>query len=155
MSVSKLTKELHCLVAFYPDFCVFQDLSDGKVKGIGKEEAGLYLFINSTDNKLAKDGLKTESCGQSTKALNSVTLDIDIWHKRLGHVSSHVLKQLLSIDSIDSKVICKQLSKCKVCPAAKQVRLPFPSSSTKTLACFELVHMDIWGPYKIPTFEGN
>ena len=41
LSVSQLTKELQCAVLFYPDFCILQDLSSGKVKGIGKEESGL------------------------------------------------------------------------------------------------------------------
>ncbi|XP_019228108.1 PREDICTED: uncharacterized protein LOC109209314 [Nicotiana attenuata] len=44
LSVSKLTKELMCLAAFYPDFCVFRELSSGKVLGIGKEELGLYIL---------------------------------------------------------------------------------------------------------------
>ncbi|XP_070046299.1 uncharacterized protein [Nicotiana tomentosiformis] len=43
-SVSKLTKELKYMVGFFPDFCVFQDLFSGQVKGIGKEEHGLYIL---------------------------------------------------------------------------------------------------------------
>ena len=36
LSVAKVTKELNCFISFYPGFCVFQDLSSGKLKGIGK-----------------------------------------------------------------------------------------------------------------------
>lgn len=42
LSVSKLTKELSCPVSFYPDLCLFQALSNGKVLGIGKEGNDLY-----------------------------------------------------------------------------------------------------------------
>uniref|UniRef100_A0A3Q7GJ35 Uncharacterized protein n=1 Tax=Solanum lycopersicum TaxID=4081 RepID=A0A3Q7GJ35_SOLLC len=38
LSVSRLTRELKCSVSFFPDFCIFQDLSNGMVKGIGREE---------------------------------------------------------------------------------------------------------------------
>ncbi|OIT27399.1 hypothetical protein A4A49_57151, partial [Nicotiana attenuata] len=44
LSVSKITKELQCCAAFFPDFCVFQELSSGKVIGIGREEDGLYIL---------------------------------------------------------------------------------------------------------------
>lgn len=38
LSVSKLTRKLQCKVGFFPDFCIFKDLSTGQVKGIGREE---------------------------------------------------------------------------------------------------------------------
>lgn len=43
---------------------------------------------------------------------------------------------------------------CDSCIKAKFTRLPFPSSSSKTLNCFELVHCDIWGGYRKPSFTG-
>ncbi|XP_019235589.1 PREDICTED: uncharacterized protein LOC109215923 [Nicotiana attenuata] len=44
LSVSKLTRKLCCSVGFYPDFCIFQGLYNGKVMGIGRENNGLYLI---------------------------------------------------------------------------------------------------------------
>ncbi|OIT19232.1 hypothetical protein A4A49_57131, partial [Nicotiana attenuata] len=44
LSVSKITKELQCCAAFFPDFCVFQELSSGKVIGIGRKKDGLYIL---------------------------------------------------------------------------------------------------------------
>nr|XP_016498339.1 PREDICTED: uncharacterized protein LOC107817075 [Nicotiana tabacum] len=46
--VSKITKELRCMVAFFPDFCVFQELFSGKVLGI--DVWGPYR-IPTHDNK--------------------------------------------------------------------------------------------------------
>ncbi|OIT00070.1 hypothetical protein A4A49_59849, partial [Nicotiana attenuata] len=37
LSVSKVTKQLCCSVGFYPDFCIFQGLYNGKVMGISRE----------------------------------------------------------------------------------------------------------------------
>ncbi|XP_070034212.1 uncharacterized protein [Nicotiana tomentosiformis] len=36
-----------------------------------------------------------------------------------------------------------------------QTRLTFPSSSIKITTCFNLIHVDVWGPYKTATFDGN
>lgn len=40
--VSKFTKAHNCFVTFYPHLCLFQDLTSGKIVGIGKENNGLY-----------------------------------------------------------------------------------------------------------------
>ncbi|BBG95385.1 RmlC-like cupins superfamily protein [Prunus dulcis] len=40
---------------------------------------------------------------------------------------------------------------CLVCPLAKQTRHPFPLSSINSLAPFELIHVDIWGGYHVPS----
>lgn len=44
LSVSKLTKELQCLVAFFPDICLFQDLYIGNVLKIGSEINRLHIL---------------------------------------------------------------------------------------------------------------
>jgi len=37
---------------------------------------------------------------------------------------------------------------CDVCALSKQCRLPFSASSISSIRPFELIHCDIWGPYK-------
>lgn len=44
LSVSQFTKQLQCVVLFFPDFYIFQELFSGRVLGIGKEDQGLYLL---------------------------------------------------------------------------------------------------------------
>ena len=51
LSVSQLTRELSCFVTFYPEFCIFQDLYSGRVKGIGREAGSLYIFRNDSSMK--------------------------------------------------------------------------------------------------------
>lgn len=41
-----LQNELNYMMDFYPIFCVFQDLPNGRVLGIGKEEKRLYLLTS-------------------------------------------------------------------------------------------------------------
>lgn len=43
---------------------------------------------------------------------------------------------------------------CTVCPRARQSRLPFPNSEIKITRCFELLHVDTWGPFKTSTHDG-
>ncbi|KAL0315708.1 UNVERIFIED_CONTAM: hypothetical protein Sradi_5449000 [Sesamum radiatum] len=40
-----------------------------------------------------------------------------------------------------------------VCPLAKQARIPFPLSESHSSIPFELLHMDLWGPYKEHTIS--
>lgn len=75
-----------------------------------------------------------------------------MWHKRFGHVSTTVLRQLLPINV---ELIVDKMNKYAACPCAKQIRLPFPASSIKYIDCFDLVHMDLWGPCIIATYDGN
>lgn len=49
---------------------------------------------------------------------------------------------------------CDQ-SYCIVCPLAKQTKLPFQLSSTVSHSAFELVHCDVWGPYRVPTYDSK
>ena len=42
LSVSKLTRDLDCIVTFFPSYCIFQDRSSRKVIGSVEENDGLY-----------------------------------------------------------------------------------------------------------------
>jgi len=160
VSVSKLTKELKCMVAFFPDFCVFQDLYTGQVKGIGKEDHGLYILTrgpNQAPRKLVNSSMSSRSHSHSTSVAKSIVLpslhceSADVWHKRLGHAPIDIIKRHKSLSALSSK----DNSHCTVCPLAKHTKLPFPLSTTLSKGVFELLHCDIWGPYKVPTYNGK
>ena len=57
---------------------------------------------------------------------------------------SHVIPSLQS--SCDKE--------CQVCPMAKLKRLPFPFNNKISSCAFDLVHMDVWGPYSTPILDG-
>lgn len=62
------------------------------------------------------------------------------------------MRQLLGVRLKNCRNV---IDSCGVCPLAKHTRLPFPLSTTKTTTTFHLLHLDIWGPYHTPTFDGN
>ena len=74
-----------------------------------------------------------------------------LWHFRLGHPSFNKLSSLQDIlTSFYSK--CNDI--CTICPLAKQKRLPFPSNNNMSTKPFALIHVDVWGPYSVCTYDG-
>jgi len=136
LSVSKLTKQLRCSVNFYPDFCLFQELYSGKVLGIGRESDDLYLL----------KGRAIMLAGTTLRGKNDSTL----WHHRLGHAS---LKTIQHLPTLQNKINSSDIEDCDICPLAKQCRLQFPVSSSRSTNIFQLMHLDVWGPYKVPTYD--
>ncbi|CAH9056118.1 unnamed protein product [Cuscuta europaea] len=48
----------------------------------------------------------------------------------------------------------KQSLPCDICHFAKQKKLPFPISTSHASNAFDLIHMDVWGPYKVTSYTG-
>lgn len=87
LSVSKITKDLSCVVLFFPDFCVFQGLYNGKVLGIGREKDGLYFL-----KELATPTTNTVSFKHQAEGV--------LLHLLLGHPSSTVMHHIPSIPNM-------------------------------------------------------
>ena len=106
-------------------------------------ENGLYYWSHSVSSTIA-------STISPSAALNTMDT-VDLWHRRLGDIPHKVLQQM-QIPHISNS---SNLSPFTVCPLDKQTRLPFPQSSTRSNNVFDLIHADVWGPYKFPTYDGN
>lgn len=102
---------------------------------IGKREErnGLYCFAPNN-----------ASICNSAVSISSA----DVWHRRLGHLSSKT-QNLLS--SSVPGIYVSDFNHCNICPLAKQTRLPFPIS---THAIFEIIHCDILGPHHTESISG-
>ncbi|XP_075094999.1 uncharacterized protein LOC107820968 isoform X3 [Nicotiana tabacum] len=120
-----------------------QELFTGKVKAIGKEDDGLYILRSQAAGNRSEVTL-TATESSASYDFSSVE-DIDLWHRRFGHVSANVLRKLLPIKL---ELIAEKVNKCAVCPCAKQTRQLFPTSCIKTTASFDLVHVDLWDHIK-------
>jgi len=75
-----------------------------------------------------------------------------IWHFQLGHVSYK------SLDVIKNKFPFVKYNKsfiCDICHFAKKKKLPFSLSSSKSKKCFDLIHVDVWGPYSFTSILGH
>lgn len=68
---------------------------------------------------------------------------MSLWHCRLGHPSSKVSKHVIHF-TINETV---ENIPYEICARLKQHRIPFPISNTCSKNAFDLLHIDLWGPY--------
>jgi len=116
---------------------------------IGRESNGLYFLPAPKQIKESTTHSQSHNAQDNTNSANSSVL---LWHQRLGHTSSSVLAHVIPFSSKHSLV---EIQDCTICPLAKQHRLPFPHSTSVSSSPFQLLHIDVWGPFKFPTYDGN
>jgi len=121
VSIAKLCKELNCSVTFYDDFCVLQDRILRTPIGVGKQSGGVYFFTEGSVEE---------------RQVNAVS-SIDLWHRKLGHLSYEVLSYLSS--SLRVNFDKNKEDVCETCYCAKQTRNCFSLSSSKVERIFQLI----------------
>jgi hypothetical protein len=67
----------------------------------------------------------------------------DLWHRRLGHPDSSLLRILhkqntISVGSFSGSKLCQS------CVFGKHIKLPFMDSLSFTLSAFDIIHSDLW-----------
>ncbi len=139
MSVSRLTRGMNCSVTYFPYWCILQDLVSKRTIGLGKQRDGLYYLVALATEK---NKPKPHESSSIQPACHSTVSSSNLWHRRLGHVSSapldYIAKHFLDI-SIPSALN----HPCNICPLAKQLRLSFGTSSISSIKPFDLIHCDI------------
>ncbi|XP_071687288.1 uncharacterized protein [Rutidosis leptorrhynchoides] len=117
------------------------DLRLGIIVGTGDVFDGLYVFnVSSHEND------------NTYLSANKCYLSNNLWHNRLGHPSENVLKKLKGkIDLSNKDINCEP---CDVCHKAKQTRETFNDSDHKSVAVGDLVHINLWGPFRVQSREG-
>ncbi|KAL4285046.1 hypothetical protein GQ457_16G030870 [Hibiscus cannabinus] len=141
LAVSSLIKDSALTVLFSKTHCLIQDLC--QVIGKGEYYKGLYL--------LQLPSAKSDKLVSQSESVVNESVVLASWHDRLGHPSHSVLHSLKDVlPSVD----INKSNVCLICPLAKQKHLSFPVSFTVTHSPFEMIHCDIWGPYKMPTHDG-
>lgn len=73
-----------------------------------------------------------------------------LWQNRLSHVP---FVEMRVISSIPANFSPKQPFICSICPMARQARLPFPHRTNTSTQNFQLLHVDICGPYYVTTHD--
>jgi len=147
LSVAKLINVLSCVITFDSNGCHIQDKNSLKMIRSTEMQDRLYILRVPSYQKLQIKPI------QFTHTVNFIASDLEtLWYFRLRHVSNKC------IDVIKNKfpfVKCSKFFVCDVCHFAKQTRLHFPLSTSKSKKCFDLIHVDLWGPYSIPSIHGH
>ncbi|XP_019150232.1 PREDICTED: uncharacterized protein LOC109147051 [Ipomoea nil] len=125
----------------------------GIMDGFAEEKGGLYLLRDPPTRRKTPYDEKAHSDERSSSQCNSVSLQL--WHSRLGH---YPIDKIHCLNGIKPKPT--QLNKthdfaCDICHFAKHKRSSFPISVTKAENCFDLIHMDVWGPLATASPQGE
>lgn len=139
LSVGKLIKDLRCYVLFTPTGCFIQVPSMKIPMKIGDALKDLFTLSS----------VQPVHASASHVAGSDITA---LWHSRLGHLPFTRLK---CIDICNKSALIKDsVVPCTVCAQARQARLSFPDSEIKSLNAFDIIHVDVWEPYHIATYDG-
>ncbi|XP_016205051.1 uncharacterized protein LOC107645516 [Arachis ipaensis] len=164
ISVSKLTSKLKCKMLIDDNLCEIQDQATLKRIGVAKCADGLYTLDKQFFCSAAhKTDFTHTSRHPSLTFTAAVTTDDNsaaythiinaLWHTRLGHIPQHRPQIMHKTHPF---INCnEQINPCNSCHLAKQKRLPFSYSASESLSCFDLLHLDIWGPISTPSIHGH
>uniref|UniRef100_A0A2N9FQ69 Integrase catalytic domain-containing protein n=1 Tax=Fagus sylvatica TaxID=28930 RepID=A0A2N9FQ69_FAGSY len=138
-----------------PTLLLTDDLMHWRMIGMGKQQNGLYLLDLTSDlqHSAATTSPSLQKSLYSLTSIKDSNNNLHVWHCRLGHPSFSRMHFLSSFMPHVSHS-CTDVHTCNVCPLAKQKRLPFPNNTHLSSQSFDLLHVDIWGPYHVPTVEG-
>ena len=121
ISISKLTRNINCLIIFSDNSVTLQDRSTGRTIGIGREFQGLF-HLNSPSSSTACTSMDTPL----------------LIHSRLSH--PNIAKFRVMVPRFSSL----SLIKCESCQLGKHTRVPFPKHlDQRTKSPFELVHTNV------------
>ena len=86
----------------------------------------------------------------TTKPSNLLTL----WHRRLSHVDSATVRQIAKLKYHGVSLGGNEVDDfCEACVKGKAKRFPFPRyTSARSTQVLDLVHIDLVGPLRTPTF---
>ena len=139
ISVGQLVDN-NCNVHFSRSGCVVQDQVSGKMIAKGPKVGRLFPLHVSPSTFIPSFPLLSFAC-------NVVGSGNKMWHKRLGHPNSNVLRTLFNSGLLGNKA-CSSIDlsfDCTSCKLGKSKVLPFPHHASRASQCFELIHSDVWG----------
>ena len=146
-SVHKICHDNQCWCYFDENTLSIQALATGKVLYKGKSEGGVYPIY---PHKAPNLSFPHKTCNSVSTTPTSWLL----WHNRLGHPNSQVLKFLFQHKGSPFNKCTNFVDSCVHCLHGKMHKLPFPSSRFVASAPFELVHTDLWGPAPLTSING-
>ncbi|XP_058760263.1 uncharacterized protein LOC131633580 [Vicia villosa] len=139
ISIAKLVHSNNCYVHFTNQSCKIIQNHSKEMVGITKLQRGLYVLDSSTHHH-AYHSFAQNPC--------------NLWNLRLGHISDIGSQNISRVfPFVPSQ--CNNHIPCNSCHFGKQKRLPFPNSITNISAPFDILHVDVWGPFSIISILGH
>ena len=120
------------------------------------EESVKAIFNEFISNDFEAFG-PSEKSGKISQSVNQKKDAFRLWHERLGHVESERVRLLIG-QMIGMRVIellRENQYVCETCDFSKLTRKINRQSPKRASRRLKRVHIDIWGPYKIPSIKRN
>ena len=140
--VHRLTNDNNVFVEFHPNHYAIKQEQTKRTLLTGRCKGGLYPLRSSTNNS-----------SPNKQALGAVKPSCSLWHHRLGHASTSVVKQILSRHSFPFVFDSNKGHVCNACQQGKTHQLPYPRSTSVSDRPLDLIFSDVWGP--APTSVGR
>nr|GEW27116.1 hypothetical protein [Tanacetum cinerariifolium] len=118
-------------------------IKDGKVIGRGIRKKGIYVM------KLGNNP-KDQIC------LATINENSTLWHRRLGHENMRLIQSLASKELVRNLPTLKfDQHFCDACKIRKQAHASHKAKNiVSTTRCLELIHMDLFNPSDVRSYEG-
>ncbi|KAG7533536.1 Zinc finger CCHC-type superfamily [Arabidopsis thaliana x Arabidopsis arenosa] len=130
---------------------------------------GLKVIFTRTDCKAVDENGNTVLCGvrsgnncymwkASDICLSVSVNDLELWHKRLGHMNVQTLIKIVNagVGRGVPKLSDKLDAVCSACNKGKQIKVnhkKIPEIGSKKI--LELIHMDLMGPVQVESINGK
>jgi len=140
-----LTKQFTANVIFTPYACLLRGPTIQTVS-LSNQVRGLYFLQQGCQFKKTDEDTHSSSIHLQRQTEDfgvACFSNTRLWHFRLGHLSFEQLKYIHA-------VVCnndRSPGICQIFHLAKMHRLGFLLSNSKVKHCFDLLHVDIRGPY--------
>ncbi|XP_074309400.1 uncharacterized protein LOC141643908 [Silene latifolia] len=149
LSILKLSQQLNTAISFSPTSCFVQGSSMKMPLALGNMHKGLYLLHrNPAQSTVPKSSILNNAMSHA-----AICNSADVWHSRLGHLPLYKLQKYEFCKFSEHNK--SQILSCITCAKARQHRFSFPDSHIQTHNAFQLIHVDLWGPYPIQTYNGH
>jgi hypothetical protein len=133
VSIHHFNIDNHTFIELHPFFFLIKDQVTRKDLLSGPCKGSLYPFLPlpSTTQKLILSAIKPLT---------------EHWHCRLGHPARDIVLRIIRDNNLLCSGVMSNESVCDACLCAKAHQLPYPISSSRSMAPLDLVHTDVWGP---------
>ena len=154
-------------VLYFPEAAVsLLSLTAGAKSGVEFEFRGSCCVLRLSGvvfgkAQLRENGLYCLSTELMTAFLAKEKDSAQLWHRRFGHLGFDNLVKLRSRDMVEGLNVpaaafeAAKRQVCEPCILAKQHREPFTTSEKESTKPLELVHMDLCGPFQVPSLGGS
>ena len=148
MSVHRLCLDNNYRLIFDALCFWIQDKATGRLIFRGYSSDGLYPLPFASTSSSGLSPLSSRPQASLGQLILSST-----WHSRLGHPTNKIVTLMLHKAEVKCPVDSHS-SMCHNCLHGKFTKLPFISSSSKSVIPFQIVHSDVWGPSPCMSLDG-